>query len=228
MNAAKETIFGYWTRWAPNFDAAASHVRYRTAWQEVLAAAVPCPPRRACLDLGTGTGACALTLAAIGHDVTGLDGAPGMLAEARRAAGEQGLDIAFREGDVDATPFADASFDVISARNLFWTLPDPDRTMREITRLLRPGGVFLFSDGLWRTDTVAPEASSHDMTDYVQVSDELPYYRGLLGEQADALLDFHGFTGRTHWEQRFTTHLYAHQAVGACPFFVVTARRPLA
>ena len=226
MLDVKETIFDYWSRWAPNFDTTASHVKHPAAWRDVFAAAVPCPPRRRCLDLGTGTGACALALAAIGHEVTGLDGAAGMLGQARQAAADQGVAVSFVEGDVDTPPFPDASFDVVSARNLFWTLPDPDRTMREVVRLLRPGGIFLLSDGLWRTDTTPPAASSHDMTDYAQVGHELPYYRGLTSEHAHALLGFHGFTAWTHWEQLFTIHPYAHQAAGASPFFVVTAVRP--
>lgn len=226
MTAVKERIFDYWSRWAPNFDRAASHVRHADAWRAVFAAAVPCPPVRRCLDLGTGTGACALALAAIGHDVTGLDGAAGMLEQARAAAAAERLEIAFRQGDVDRPDFPDASFDLVSARNLFWTLPDPDHTLGEVTRLLRPGGVFLFSDGLWRTDTTPPAASSHDMTDYVEVSAALPFYRGVTAAEAHELLARHGFTDVRHWEDRFAEHPYAHQAAGACPFFVVTAQRP--
>ncbi|BBK32344.1 ubiquinone/menaquinone biosynthesis C-methylase UbiE [Stella humosa] len=226
MTDVKDTIFDYWSRWAPNFNSAASHVKHQSAWRDVFAAAIPCPPRRSCLDLGTGTGACALALAANGHEVTGLDGAAGMLAEARRAADNQGITVTFVEGDVDQPSFPEAAFDVVSARNLFWTLPDPDRTIREITRLLRPGGIFLFSDGLWRTDAVSPASSTHDMTDYAVLRDELPYYRGLTSEHAHALLGFHGFTGVEHWEGRFPEHPYAHQAAGACPFFVITACRP--
>lgn len=228
MAAVKETIFDYWSRWAPNFNSAASHVRHADAWRDVFAAAVPCPPARRCLDLGTGTGACALALAAIGHRVTGLDGAEGMLDEARQAAVAAGLAIEFVQGDVDQPGFGDATFDVVSARNLFWTLPDPDHTLAEVARLLRPDGVFLFSDGLWRTDATPPAASSHDMTDYAEVSHALPFYRGVMAEEAHALLARHGFTVVRHWEDAFPTHPYAHQAAGACPFFVVTARRPRA
>ncbi|BBK35326.1 hypothetical protein STAQ_04040 [Allostella sp. ATCC 35155] len=225
MTEVKEAIFDYWTRWAPHFDGSASHVRHPAAWQAVIAAAVPGPPRR-CLDFGTGTGACALALAALGHLVVGLDGAPGMLAQCRRVAAERDLDIVLVRGDVEAVPFADATFDVVAARNLFWTLPDPDRAMREIVRLLRPGGIFLFSDGLWLTGSVPPEASSHDMTDYVPLLDELPYYRGLSPEKARSLLAFHGFGAPSQWEAAFPIHPYAHQATGARHFFVMTAARP--
>lgn len=226
MAAVKERIFDYWSRWAPNFNSAASHVRHADAWRGVFAAAVPCPPVRRCLDLGTGTGACALALAAIGHRVTGLDGAAGMLDEARRAAAAQALAIDFVEGDVDRPAFADGTFDVVSARNLFWTLPDPDRTLGQIVRLLRPGGLFLFSDGLWRSDATPPAASSHDMTDYAELRHALPFYRGITPEEGEALLARHGFAGVRHWEDGFAVHPYAHQAAGACPFFVLTAERP--
>jgi ubiquinone/menaquinone biosynthesis C-methylase UbiE len=226
METVKETIFDYWSSWAPNFDTTASHVRHPDAWRDVLAAALPSPPARECLDLGTGTGACALALAANGHRVTGLDGAPGMLEQARQAAARQRLAVTFAEGDLDAAPFPDASFDAVTARNVFWTLPDPDRSMREVARLLRPGGVLLLADGLWRAAAVDPTASSHDMTDYAQIGQRLPFYRGLTAEDAHGLLDRHGFTLRAHWEHLFPVHPYAHQAGGACPFFVITARRP--
>ena len=115
---------------------------------------------------------------------------------------------------------------MITARNVFWTLPDPDRSMREIARLLRPDGVLMLADGLWRTDETEPKASSHDMTDYARIGSRLPFYRGLTADDAHALLDAHGFTRRAHWEHLFEVHPYAHQASGACPFFAITARRP--
>lgn len=225
MDTVKEVIFDYWTTWAPRFDGGASHVRHRDEWQAVFAAAVPCPPRRKALDLGTGTGACALAFARIGHEVTGLDGAEGMLAEARRAAVAEGLSIDFRRGELEEPPFADASFDLVAARNVFWTLPDPDRALRAIRRVLRPGGVFLFSDGMWRTDDVPPAASTHDMTDYVQLRDRLPFYRGLWIDDARRLLSAHGFGPPAEWQHLFAQHPYAQAASGACPFFVLTAVR---
>lgn len=225
MAEVKEAIFDYWSRWAPRFDRSASHVRHPEAWRAVIAAAVPGTSLR-CLDLGTGTGACALALAANGHHVVGLDGAGGMLVECRRVAAERDLAVALVQGDVEAAPFADAAFDIVAARNLFWTLPDPDRAMREIVRLLRPGGTFLFSDGLWLTDSVPPEASSHDMTAYAPLLDELPYHRGLSPEKARSLLAFHGFGTPSQWEAAFQVHPYQHQSTGARHFFVMTAARP--
>ena len=48
----------------------------------------------------------------------------------------------------------------------------------------------------------------------------------MTAAEAQDLLARHGFTDLRHWEDRFAEHPYAHQAVGACPFFVVTACRP--
>ena len=93
-------------------------------------------------------------------------------------------------------------------------------------RPLRPGGIFPFSDGLWLSGSVPPDASSHDMTDYVLLLDELPYHRGLSPEKARSLLAFHGFGAPSHREGALPVHPYAHQATGAPHFFVMTAPRP--
>src|SRR5919199_6307091 len=67
------------------------------------------------LDLGTGTGEVALRAARAGAFVTALDIAPKLLAEARGKAVAAGLQIRFDEGDAQALPYADASFDVVSS-----------------------------------------------------------------------------------------------------------------
>ncbi len=102
MVSIKETVLRYWSEHEPRFNATASHIQFAQEWAAVFAKAVPTPPPRDVFALGTGTGACALILAALGHRVTAVDGAAGMLEQARQSADAIGVDIRFVHADVDA------------------------------------------------------------------------------------------------------------------------------
>ena len=98
------------------------------------------------LDVGTGTGNVALTAArfvgARGR-VVGVDLSSAMLTQARRKAGD--LPVEFQEMDAEALQFGDATFDVVLSGLTLWFLPDIVRGMKEIHRVLRPGGRVAFS-----------------------------------------------------------------------------------
>jgi len=97
------------------------------------------------LDLGCGTGFCAHALRRRYRkaEVIGLDIAPAMLREARRGDGWWRRPR-WLAGDAERLPFADAGFDlVISNLALQWC--DPDWVFQEVARVLRPGGVFMFT-----------------------------------------------------------------------------------
>jgi SAM-dependent methyltransferase len=91
------------------------------------------------LDLGTGTGAIALELAARGCDVVGLDPSEGMLAEAERVAREAKLQVSWMRGFAEETGLPDASFDLVCAGQC-WHWFDRRRACAEVMRLVRPGG----------------------------------------------------------------------------------------
>jgi SAM-dependent methyltransferase len=97
------------------------------------------------LDAGCGSGQLAIALAARGAQVTAVDLSPEMLRRAGAHAWEQGIEVAWREGDV--TQLADplAVYDAIHARVLFQFLPDVVAALREFRRVLRPGGRLLAS-----------------------------------------------------------------------------------
>lgn len=97
------------------------------------------------LDVGCGTGVVALTAAREGALVTGLDLAPALLEVATENARLAGRDVGFQEGDVEALPFADASFDVVLSQFGHMFGPRPDITIAEMLRVLVPGGVIAFS-----------------------------------------------------------------------------------
>ena len=92
------------------------------------------------LDVGCGDGALGCAIAARGAEVTGVDADPAMLTAARSRAARQGLAVAFAEGRLERLPFADASFDLVVAMTVLCFVPDAGGAVREMTRVLRPGG----------------------------------------------------------------------------------------
>ncbi|MBD0329645.1 MAG: 3-demethylubiquinone-9 3-O-methyltransferase [Thermoleophilia bacterium] len=96
------------------------------------------------LDVGCGGGLLAEEFAERGARVTGVDPSTPSLQAARAHAAERGLDIAYHEGVGEALPFPDASFDAVYCCDVLEHVDEVGRTVREIARVLRPGGVFLY------------------------------------------------------------------------------------
>jgi ubiquinone/menaquinone biosynthesis C-methylase UbiE len=92
------------------------------------------------LDVGCGPGAVAMRAARAGAEVTGLDLAPGLIETARRRATDEGLSIGYDIGDVEALPYGDASFDVVSSSVGAIFAPDHRAAASELARVTRPGG----------------------------------------------------------------------------------------
>ncbi|HEX8953334.1 MAG TPA: class I SAM-dependent methyltransferase, partial [Polyangia bacterium] len=97
------------------------------------------------LDVATGTGVVALTAARLGAQVTGLDLTPALLERARENAALAELAIDWREGDVEALPFAEASFDVVVSQFGHMFAPRADVALAQMLRVLKPGGTLAFS-----------------------------------------------------------------------------------
>lgn len=97
---------------------------------------------QSCLDLGTGTGVIPRNLYRFGAQWTGADLEPNQIAEARRLAEENGMDIRFLAAPAEETGLPDGAFDVVTAAQCFWYF-DPDRIFPEIHRILKPGGHLL-------------------------------------------------------------------------------------
>lgn len=92
------------------------------------------------LDVACGSGNAVLAAARRGCAVTGLDYVPELLARARERSRAEGLDVTLVQGDAEAMPFEDASFDrVLSVVGVMFT-PDQARAAAELERVCRPGG----------------------------------------------------------------------------------------
>jgi len=123
-------------------------------WRRFLVSRVP-PTATRVLDVATGTAAVAIELARANpqRTVVGVDQSPQMLAVARVRA--RGLPIELVEGRAESLPFADAEFDALTFTYLLRYVHDPLATMRELARVVRPGGVvamleFGLPHGVWR------------------------------------------------------------------------------
>ncbi|HWM14286.1 MAG TPA: class I SAM-dependent methyltransferase [Gaiellaceae bacterium] len=112
-------------------------------WRDFLVSRVEARPVHAVLDVATGTAAVAIELARRhGCTVVGVDQSADMLAEGRRRVAAAGLagSVELREARAEELPFADASFDGLTFTYLLRYVEDPGATMRELARVVRPGG----------------------------------------------------------------------------------------
>ena len=99
------------------------------------------------LDVACGNGNASLAAARRFCQVVGVDYVPALLERARRRADAEGLDVTFQDGDAEALPFPDASFDaVLSTRGAMFA-PDQERTAAELLRVAGPAGGSAWSTG---------------------------------------------------------------------------------
>jgi SAM-dependent methyltransferase len=98
------------------------------------------------LDVGCGAGQLAIPAARMGLKVTGVDIAANLVARARERAVAEGLSARFDEGDAEALPYEDGSFDVVASIFGAMFAPRPERVAAELLRVCRPGGRVLMGN----------------------------------------------------------------------------------
>lgn len=121
------------------------HAHSLHPWIERLRRRFPVPE---VLDIGTGTGVVAVTLAKYGCRVTAVDHSPDMLEHARSRARTAGVEqlLTFQLGDGEHLPYGEATFDAVAIQGVLHHLPDCLPTLRESFRVLRPGGELYVSE----------------------------------------------------------------------------------
>src|SRR4051794_8087749 len=102
------------------------------------------------LDVATGSGNAAIAAARQGCTAVGLDFVPGLLERGRRRATAEGLQVVLVEGDAEALPFADGSFDAVTSVFGSMFAPDHERAASEIARVSRAGGTIALAS--WTPD----------------------------------------------------------------------------
>ncbi|MBP7275747.1 MAG: class I SAM-dependent methyltransferase [Kiritimatiellae bacterium] len=115
------------------------------AWKRALLAGLPDHPAPVCLDIACGTGALSRALAAryANGRVVGLDDSEAMLEEARAMGGAR---IEYARGNMQRMDWGDHSVDILTGGYALRNAPDFDATLREIARVLKPGGCAAFLD----------------------------------------------------------------------------------
>jgi SAM-dependent methyltransferase len=102
------------------------------------------------LDAACGTGNLAVLAARRGCATSGLDIATNLIAQARERAQKEALDIEYAQGDAEAMPYPDASFDVIVSMFGVMFAPRPERVVSELARVVKPGGLIAMAN--WAPD----------------------------------------------------------------------------
>jgi demethylmenaquinone methyltransferase/2-methoxy-6-polyprenyl-1,4-benzoquinol methylase len=130
---------------APEYDRMGSVLSFgqEPRWRRFLVSKVNAIPGSWVLDVATGTGLVARELARKNVRVVGLDQSPDMVSRGLDAVRERGLDrrVRFALGQAQALPFRDGAFDAVTFTYLLRYVDDPSATMRELARVVRPGGV---------------------------------------------------------------------------------------
>jgi ubiquinone/menaquinone biosynthesis C-methylase UbiE len=141
VEAEKERVARGYSRSASEYDALAGQL-YINGIRRLL-------PRlrvrrgAAVLDVGSGTGLNLLEAAswlAPTRLLCGIDIAPGMVAVAQEKASRLGVPAQFTVGDAEQLPYPDGLFDLVICNSVFHWFADRQKAMREIARVLRPGG----------------------------------------------------------------------------------------
>lgn len=134
-DALKDEARAVWS--AGNYDAVAKGI---AEVGRVVVEAVRISPGERVLDVATGTGNAAIPAAVAGAKVVGVDLTPAMFDAGRLHAADADVEIDWVEGDAEALPFEDGSFDVALSTFGLMFAPRQALTAREMARVVRDGG----------------------------------------------------------------------------------------
>lgn len=173
------------------------------------------------LDMATGTGRAALSLAKQGAIVTGIDASAEMLEVARKRAADAGLSVEFVQGDAHALAYPDRSFDDVVCLRMLMHVPDWRTALGELCRVSRSQLVFDYPAFLSPASVqVAWRRVAHTAGAKVEP------YRVFRAADIARELDRHGFrVRRTH--KQFVLPIAVHKAIGS-PRFTRSSEHVLA
>lgn len=141
LQQIEKDVRNYFERIAPTWDDYVASA-YEAELQERLTRLLPWQKDMTLLDVGTGTGYLAGMMAPLAGKVIGVDCSPAMM----RRGGEKYEQVTFREGMAEQLPVATASVDVAMCHMLLHHVVSPRKVLRELRRVVRPGGYVLIID----------------------------------------------------------------------------------
>lgn len=160
QTGTEEAEFDAWQR----ASRSAAHAR-RTAARNAAFLLPHLRPGMRLLDAGCGVGSITIGLAerVAPGEVIGVDIDAGTIEAARARAKEHGVtNVRFEQADATALPFGDATFDAAFTHALLQHLPEPLAAVREIARVLKPGGVAGLADADYDGSVIAPSTPALD------------------------------------------------------------------
>jgi ubiquinone/menaquinone biosynthesis C-methylase UbiE len=135
------------SKWAATYRTAETQAFYEMAFDEITRR-LAAPPDAVILDAGCGSCAKSVLLAARGFQVVGMDFSADALALAGETMRRHGVEqrITLREGDLLNMPFEDGQFSYAISWGVLMHVPDVQRALAELARVLKPGGVLVTSE----------------------------------------------------------------------------------
>lgn len=212
---SREQIRRYWDDQADDYDTFPDHglldSDIRSAWKDLVRTWLPSTPS-VVGDLACGTGTMTVLIAELGHQVHAVDLSGEMVARARAKTMPFGAAVTVEQGDAGDPGWERGGLDVVFARHILWTLPDPQAALERWAELLRPGGRMVLIEGRWGLEAAGDKP---DLPWRAGVpSDELAeVVRGLVGEPTVVKLTDTAYWGREIEHERYL--LVADLAVGA-------------
>ena len=131
------------------------------------------------LDLGCGAGENSVYFSKLGARCVASDYSPGMVEVALKLALKNGVEVEGRVVNAMAIDYPDNTFDIIYAANLLHHIPDPSVTIREMHRVLKPGGKMCFWDPLRHNPIIN---IYRKMATEVRTEDETPLHINIVNE----------------------------------------------
>lgn len=141
MEALKSKLKTIWE--AGDFSKVAQHIETAA---EAFIDRLNILPGTKVLDVACGSGNLAILAAEKGADVTGLDLADNLVEAAKKRATEKGLSIRFQQGDAEAMPYDDNTFDMVVTMYGAMFAPRPEVTASELVRVCKPGGTIAMAN----------------------------------------------------------------------------------
>ncbi len=138
-----DAVSGRWARTARRFQLDAAY-REPLLTSQVATGLTQIGPRARILDCGIGNGSLSIALHGILKnqvDYHGIDTSADMIGQASSIMRHAGLRPHLKQADVLTLPYDDQSFDVVMAAHVLEHLSDPQRALKEMIRVLRPGGM---------------------------------------------------------------------------------------